>query len=189
MSNKQMKLGVFAMSPGHHVAAWRQKDAQADLGSNFKAFVQIAQQAEAAKFDMVFLDDIVAVKDTSAETGTRVARSAFFEPTTLLSGLAAVTSRIGLTATASTTYNDPYGLARRFASLDLISDGRAGWNLVTSNTEAEAQNFGTRPIPDTTNATSGLKNSSMSCWACGTVMLTPLSFMTRRQAFISTTKN
>lgn len=147
MSSKQMKLGVFAMSPGHHVAAWRQKDAQADLGSNFRAYAQIARQAEAAKFDMVFLDDVTAVKDTSAETGTRVARSAFFEPVTLLSGLAAVTSRIGLTATASTTYNDPYGLARRFASLDLISDGRAGWNLVTSNTEAEAQNFGSDAHP------------------------------------------
>lgn len=144
---RQMKLGLFMMAPGHHVAAWRQKDAQADLGANFRAYAQLARQAEAAKFDMIFLDDVVAVKDISADTGTRVARVAYFEPTTLLSGLAAVTERIGLVATASTTYSEPYALARRFASLDLISEGRAGWNLVTSNTEAEAKNFGSAGHP------------------------------------------
>ncbi|WP_454684181.1 LLM class flavin-dependent oxidoreductase [Ancylobacter moscoviensis] len=144
---RQMKLGLFMMAPGHHVAAWRQKDAQADLGVNFRAYAQLARQAEAAKFDMIFLDDVVAVKDISADTGTRVARVAYFEPTTLLSGLAAVTERIGLVATASTTYSEPYALARRFASLDLISEGRAGWNLVTSNTEAEAKNFGSAGHP------------------------------------------
>ncbi|TSJ60218.1 LLM class flavin-dependent oxidoreductase [Starkeya sp. 3C] len=144
---RQMKLGLFMMAPGHHIAAWRQKDAQADLGANFRAYAQLARQAEAAKFDMIFLDDVVAVKDISADTGTRVARVAYFEPTTLLSGLAAVTERIGLVATASTTYSEPYALARRFASLDLISEGRAGWNLVTSNTEAEAKNFGSAGHP------------------------------------------
>lgn len=146
-TTRQMKLGLFMMAPGHHVAAWRQKDAQADLGANFKAYAQLARQAEAAKFDMIFLDDVVAVKDISAVTGTRVARAAYFEPTTLLSGLAAITERIGLVATASTTYSEPYALARRFASLDLISEGRAGWNLVTSNTEAEAKNFGSAGHP------------------------------------------
>ncbi|MBS7538798.1 LLM class flavin-dependent oxidoreductase [Ancylobacter lacus] len=144
---RQMKLGLFMMAPGHHVAAWRQKDAQADLGANFRAYAQLARQAEAAKFDMIFLDDVVAVKDISADTGTRVARAAYFEPTTLLAGVAAVTERIGLVATASTTYSEPYALARRFASLDLISEGRAGWNLVTSNTEAEAKNFGSAGHP------------------------------------------
>ncbi len=141
MSKKQMKLGVFMMAPGHHVAAWRHDSAQADLGANFRAFAKMAQQAEAAKFDMFFLDDAVGVKDPSRKTGSRVSRAAFFEPLTLLSALAAVTNTIGLAATASTTYNDPYTLARKFASLDLISDGRAAWNLVTSNTEEEARNY------------------------------------------------
>jgi FMN-dependent oxidoreductase (nitrilotriacetate monooxygenase family) len=146
MTNRpQLKLGAFLMSPGHHVAAWRHSSATADLGSNFRAYADIARKAEAAKFDLLFLDDNLAVKDTSPETGSRSARAAFFEPITLLAGLAAVTERIGLTATVSTTFNDPYTLARKFASLDVLSDGRAAWNLVTSNTEVEARNYSTAP--------------------------------------------
>ena len=145
MPSRQLKLGAFLMAPGHHVAAWRHPDAQADLGADFEAYARIAQAAEAAKFDLVFLDDTLAVKDTSPETGRFSARSAFFEPITLLSGLAAVTERIGLTGTVSTTFNEPFTLARKFASLDLISRGRAAWNLVTSNTETEARNYGDDP--------------------------------------------
>lgn len=141
MANKQMKLGAFLMAPGHHPASWRHPSARADLGANFQAYVKLAQAAEAAKFDLLFLDDTVAVKDTSADVGARLSRSAFFEPFTLLSGLAAVTDRIGLVGTVSTTFNEPYNLARKFASLDLISQGRAGWNVVTSNNEEEAANF------------------------------------------------
>lgn len=141
----QLKLGAFLMSPGHHVAAWRHKGATADLGSNFRAYADIARKAEAAKFDLLFLDDNLAVKDLDPETGARSARSAFFEPITLLAGLAALTERIGLTATVSTTFNEPYTLARKFASLDVLSEGRAAWNLVTSNLEAEARNYGTQP--------------------------------------------
>lgn len=147
MSDRKLKLGAFLMSPGHHVAGWRHPSAQADLGQNFKAYVAIAQEAEAAKFDMLFLDDTVAVKNTSRDVGPRLSRAAFFEPTTLLSGLAAVTERIGLVGTASTTYNDPYTLARKFASLDLISAGRGAWNLVTSNTEEEAANYSAAAHP------------------------------------------
>jgi N-acetyl-S-(2-succino)cysteine monooxygenase len=142
---RQLKLGAFLMSPGHHVAAWRHPSAQADLGADFRAYARIAQEAEAAKFDLVFLDDTLAVKDTNPETGKQSARSAFFEPITLLAGLAAVTERIGLAGTVSTTFNEPYTLARKFASLDLISRGRAAWNLVTSNTETEARNFSDVP--------------------------------------------
>ncbi len=142
---RQLKLGAFLMAPGHHVAAWRHPTAHATLGADFRAYARIAQQAEAAKFDLLFLDDTLAVKDTNPATGKRSARSAFFEPITLLSGLAAVTERIGLTGTVSTTFNEPYTLARKFASLDLISEGRAAWNLVTSNTEAEARNFSDVP--------------------------------------------
>src|SRR5690606_8876768 len=105
----------------------------------------LARIAEAARFDLIFLDDTVAVKDTSQKTGTKISRSAFFEPITLLAGMAAVTERIGLVGTVSSTFNEPYNLARKFASLDLISHGRAGWNVVTSNNEEEAANFTAEP--------------------------------------------
>lgn len=141
MVTKQMKLGAFLMAPGHHPASWRHPSARADLGANFPEYVKLAKAAESAKFDLLFLDDTVAVKDTSEDVGVRLSRSAFFEPFTLLSGLAAVTERIGLVGTVSTTFNEPYNLARKFASLDLISQGRAGWNVVTSNNEEEAANF------------------------------------------------
>ena len=144
MPARQMKLGAFLMSPGHHAAAWRHPSAQADLGASFAGYVELAKAAEAAKFDLIFLDDTVAVKDTSVDVGARIARSAFFEPLTLLSGMAAVTRRIGLVGTVSTTFNEPYNLARKFASLDLMSLGRAGWNVVTANNEEEAANFGSQ---------------------------------------------
>jgi FMN-dependent oxidoreductase (nitrilotriacetate monooxygenase family) len=97
--------------------------------------------AQAAKFDAVFLADSVGVRNTNPDALAGTARAEHFEPLTLLSALAAVTENIGLIATASTTYNEPYHVARKFASLDLISGGRAGWNLVTSAAEIEARNF------------------------------------------------
>jgi len=138
---KQFKLGAFLMQTGHHIAGWRHPQAQADAGVNFRHYAQIAQRAEAAKFDAVFLADGVAVRNGNLEALARTARSDQFEPLTLLSALAAVTDRIGLIATVSTSYHEPFNVARKFASLDQISGGRAGWNLVTSATTAEAQNF------------------------------------------------
>ncbi|MFC3057971.1 LLM class flavin-dependent oxidoreductase [Paenirhodobacter populi] len=143
--SRKLRLGAFLMAPGHHVAAWRHPSSAADLGSNFRAYADIARKAEAAKFDLLFLDDTLGVRDLAPVTGERSSRSAFFEPLTLLSALAAVTDTIGLVGTVSTTFNEPYNLARKFASLDAISAGRAGWNLVTSNTEAEARNFSDAP--------------------------------------------
>src|SRR5690606_25726758 len=103
---------------------------------------EIAQTAERGKFDMVFLADANCVRDARMEALSRSAQYiANFEPITLISALAAVTSRIGLTCTASTSYNEPYHIARKFASLDHISNGRAGWNLVTSGSPGEAYNF------------------------------------------------
>ncbi len=186
MTQKQIKLGAFLMAPGHHVAAWRHGSAQPDLGANFKAYAKIAQEAEAAKFDLLFLDDIVAVKDTSRDVGPRLSRAAFFEPISLLSGLAAVTERIGLVGTVSTTYNDPYTLARKFASLDLISEGRGGWNLVTSNTDEEAANYGPNAICRITSAMSVPRNLPMSCWASGAAMRMTPSAAIRKTAFITT---
>jgi alkanesulfonate monooxygenase SsuD/methylene tetrahydromethanopterin reductase-like flavin-dependent oxidoreductase (luciferase family) len=116
--------------------------AQADAGINFKHYVEIAQTAERGKFDMVFLADNVCVREAKMEALSRSAQYiANFEPITLISALAGVTSRIGLTCTASTSYNEPFHVARKFASLDHISGGRAGWNLVTSGMAAEAMNF------------------------------------------------
>ncbi|NIF83256.1 LLM class flavin-dependent oxidoreductase [Comamonas sp. Tr-654] len=138
---KQIRLGAFLMQTGHHIAGWRHPGAQADAGVNFGHYAALAQKAEAAKFDAVFLADGVAVRSDNDQALARIARSDQFEPLTLLSALAAVTQRIGLIATASTSYHEPYNLARKFASLDQISGGRAGWNLVTSATTAEALNF------------------------------------------------
>lgn len=140
-TKRQIRLGAFLMQTGHHIAAWRHPDAQADAGISFKHYVQLAQKAEAAKFDTIFFADNVAVRSDNLPALSRTARSDQFEPLTLLSALAAVTDRIGLIATASTSYHEPYNLARKFASLDQISGGRAGWNLVTSATTAEARNF------------------------------------------------
>lgn len=146
--SRQMRLGAFLMQTGHHVAAWRHPDAQADAGSNFCHYVEIARLAEAAKFDAIFLADSSGIRSIDQGSLARSARSAFFEPLTLLSALAAVTERIGLIATVSTSFHEPYNVARKFASLDQISGGRAGWNLVTSSSTAEAHNFNYDDLPE-----------------------------------------
>lgn len=144
---RQLSLGAFLMQTGHHIAGWRHPQAQADASSNFRHYVQLAQQAEAAKFDAIFLSDALASRSASPAAQERTARNDFFEPITLLSALAAVTERIGLIGTVSTSFHEPYNVARKFASLDLISEGRAGWNLVTSAGKAEAQNFNLDDLP------------------------------------------
>src|SRR4029078_9160870 len=139
----ELRLGAFFNPTGHHVASWRHERSQADAGINFKHYVEIAQTAERGKFDMIFLADNVCVREAKMEALSRSAQYiANFEPITLISALAAVTNRIGLTCTASTSYNEPFHVARKFASLDHISGGRAGWNLVTSGQAVEARNFG-----------------------------------------------
>ncbi|QND52581.1 LLM class flavin-dependent oxidoreductase [Phyllobacterium sp. 628] len=148
MSSQQMKLGAFLMAGGHHIAAWRHPDAHANAGGDIRHFIALAQMAEAAKFDMVFIEDAAAIRERNPDIASQAARSTSFEPLSLLAALAVNTTHIGLVATASTTYNEPYGLARTFASLDQLSGGRAGWNLVTSASELEAENFvssGLRP--------------------------------------------
>ena len=140
---KKMRLAAYFNPTGHHVASWRHPRAQADASTNIEHYVEIAQTAERAKFDMIFLADGNATRAAHMDALSRsVQFVAHFEPLTLLSALAMKTSRIGLVATASTTYNEPYHVARKFASLDHISHGRAGWTLVTSGQDAEAFNFG-----------------------------------------------
>uniref|UniRef100_E1T5K6 Nitrilotriacetate monooxygenase component A/pristinamycin IIA synthase subunit A n=1 Tax=Burkholderia sp. (strain CCGE1003) TaxID=640512 RepID=E1T5K6_BURSG len=141
MSQRQIKLGAFLMETGHHIAAWRHPQAHAAAGLDFAHYAELAQIAERAKFDTIFFADSVGVRDTDLASLSRTARADHFEPITLLSALAAVTKHIGLTATVSTSFNEPYNVARKFASLDHLSAGRAGWNLVTSSSEAEAHNF------------------------------------------------
>lgn len=147
-SSRQFRLGAFLMQTGHHIAAWRHPDAQADAGRNFRHYVALARLAEAAKFDAIFLADSSGVRSTHLDSLARTARSDFFEPLTLLSALAAVTERIGLIATVSTSFHEPFNVARKFASLDQISEGRAGWNLVTSSGSSEARNFNRDDLPD-----------------------------------------
>jgi FMN-dependent oxidoreductase (nitrilotriacetate monooxygenase family) len=139
----QLKLGVFLHPTGHHIASWRYPDAYAGASVDFRHYVELARTAERGKFDMLFLADSPAMRAWPLERASRVATYvASFEPVTLLSALSSLTGHIGLVATATTTYNEPYHVARKFASLDHISGGRAGWNLVTSVNIAEAGNFG-----------------------------------------------
>jgi N-acetyl-S-(2-succino)cysteine monooxygenase len=141
-SGDKLRLGAFFNPTGHHVASWRHPQSQADAGVNFDHYVEIARTAERAKMDMVFLADNISVREAHPDALARSAQYiANMEPITLLAALAAMTSRIGLVATASTSYNEPYHVARKFASIDHISKGRAGWNLVTSGQAAEAYNF------------------------------------------------
>lgn len=136
-----MKLGASIYPVGYHVAGWRYPGAEVDGGINLQHHVALAQAAERGRFDFVFLADAAVIWDQDIAAVSRTAWSTRFEPITLLSALAMVTERVGLVATVSTTYNQPYTLARKLSSLDHISRGRAGWNLVTSAAEAESRNF------------------------------------------------
>jgi FMN-dependent oxidoreductase (nitrilotriacetate monooxygenase family) len=137
-----MKLGLFLAGPGQHIAAWRHPATAPDAGQSLRHFATLAQRAEAAKFDFVFNADTQATfGPDDVEAWKRNTVGHRIEPITLLGALAAVTERIGLVATATTTYLDPFHVARLFASLDQLSEGRSGWNLVTSSAASEALNF------------------------------------------------
>ena len=142
-TRKPISLGLSMRYLGYHAAAWRHPAADPGAASDFSHFLHVARTAEAAKFDMVFLADGIGIRAKDDPPGSlcRSAQTAELEPLTLLSALAATTTHIGLVATASTTYNEPFHIAREYASLDRISGGRAGWNVVTSWSDAEAQNF------------------------------------------------
>jgi FMN-dependent oxidoreductase (nitrilotriacetate monooxygenase family) len=140
--SKHMKLGLFMRPVGHHIAAWRHPDSDIDANVNFQRFVTMAQTAERGRFDMLFSADN-ATAWTAKEEGLQYTHYvAWIEPFTMLSALAPLTRNIGLVCTATTSYDEPYSLARRFGSLDLVSGGRAGWNLITSDNTTEADNFG-----------------------------------------------
>ncbi len=142
---RQMKLGLFIRPCGHHIASWRHPRAQADAGVNFQHFVDMAQLAERGCFDMLFSADSLTAWMGGESGIDRMHYVAWMEPWTLLSTLAAHTKRIGLVCTASTSFEQPFSVARKFASLDIISNGRVGWNVVTSGNETEALNFSATP--------------------------------------------
>jgi FMN-dependent oxidoreductase (nitrilotriacetate monooxygenase family) len=135
---RRMHLNLFIQGIGHHEAAWRSPQTDPNDMLDIGYYQRLAQAAEAAKFDAIFIADALAI-NPNIEFGPF---NNFFEPLTLLASIAAVTQRIGVIGTASTTYGEPYDIARRFASLDRVSRGRAGWNIVTSGNEAAAMNFG-----------------------------------------------
>ncbi|MFT4199089.1 MAG: LLM class flavin-dependent oxidoreductase [Pseudoxanthomonas sp.] len=139
---RPLYLNAFLMATGHHVAGWRHPQAQADGGLDLAHYQRLARLAERGGFDAIFLSDTLAMLPGGLDALSRMARTEHFEPLTLLAALAATTERIGLIATATTSYNDPQALAAAFATLERISGGRAGWNLVTSSNAQEAWNFG-----------------------------------------------
>src|SRR4051812_4009329 len=143
METRTMHLNAFLMGVGHHEAAWRLPESNPRDAAEVAHYQQLARIAERGLMDSVFFADSPSIMSNPAR---RPAES--IEPTLLLAAMAVATERIGLIATGSTTYDEPYNVARRFASLDAISHGRAGWNVVTSAAEDAGANFGFEQIPD-----------------------------------------
>ncbi|HWI22203.1 MAG TPA: LLM class flavin-dependent oxidoreductase [Baekduia sp.] len=142
-AQRQLHLNAFLMSSGHHEAAWRLPESNPHADFDVAHWTRLAQLAERGKLDSLFLADGPALWHSG-----EFRPAGALDPLILLTILAAATERIGLIATASTTYNSPYNLARRFSSLDHVSGGRAGWNIVTTASRGAAQNFGLEVHPD-----------------------------------------
>jgi FMN-dependent oxidoreductase (nitrilotriacetate monooxygenase family) len=134
---RQLHINLFVQSRGHHEGSWRHPKATPKALTDISYLQEMAQLAERGKLDSVFLADQLNV----TQDATRAPRN-WLEPITVLPAIAAVTERVGLIATASSTYSEPFNLARQFASIDHISGGRAAWNIVTSWSAAAASNFG-----------------------------------------------
>src|SRR5213076_841298 len=133
----QLHLNLFIQSRGHHEASWRHPAASPLALTDIRYYQDMARRAEAGLFDSIFLADQLALDGDVGRAGR-----SWLEPITVLAALATSTSRVGLIATASTTYTEPFNLARQFASIDHISHGRAAWNIVTSWLATAARNFG-----------------------------------------------
>src|SRR5436190_1177338 len=141
-ARRQLHLGAFMRPASIHTGAWRYPGAWPDMNFNFAHLKECIQKLERAKFDAFFMADHMAVLNMPIDALKRSHTATSFEPFTLLSALSQVTERIGLVATGSTTFDAPYHIARRFASLDHLSNGRAGWNIVTTSNPDAALNFG-----------------------------------------------
>jgi FMN-dependent oxidoreductase (nitrilotriacetate monooxygenase family) len=140
--SRSLNLNAFLHDTGHHEASWRHPDSSVERAVDIEFYIELAQKAEAAKLDGVFFADVPGLWSATAYRP-----AAHLEPITRLAAIAARTERIGLIATASTTFYEPYNLARLFSSLDLISGGRAGWNIVTTQSSAVARNFNLTELP------------------------------------------
>ncbi|AGT11155.1 LLM class flavin-dependent oxidoreductase [Paracoccus aminophilus] len=138
--SRKIRLGAFLPGGGQHVAAWRHPGSPSDGATNLAFHIELAKTAEKGLFDAYFLADGLSAGFAGGREGGS-AKAAGFEPVTLFAALSAHTKRLGFIATASTTYEEPYQLARKFASLDLVTGGRAGWNVVTSTGDETARNF------------------------------------------------
>jgi FMN-dependent oxidoreductase (nitrilotriacetate monooxygenase family) len=143
MTTRRMGLNAVIFGMGSHEAGWRMPESDPLSSTDLDYWIDIARRAEAGGFDALFLGDVLALQQRADRH-----LSDAMDPIVILSALAAVTKRIGLIGTASTSFDHPYHLARRFASLDHISRGRAGWNIVTSSNALEAQNFGLDDMPE-----------------------------------------
>ena len=188
MNQRKMRIGMSIRGHGYHPAAWRHLDVPADGTLQVEHYVRSAQTAERGKLDMIFFADGAGIRQGDNPPGSlaRTGRDMIeLEPTMLLPALAMVTTSIGLVTTASTTYNEPYNIARRFATLDLISKGRAGWNVVASWSEHEAQNFGLETTLDYDTRYARWPSSSTWSRVCGTVGRTARCCSTRRAGVIS----
>lgn len=141
-THRQLKLGAFMRPVSIHTGAWRYPGAWADANFNFQRLKQLAQTLERGKFDAFFMADHLALLNMPIDALKRSHTSTSFEPFTLLSALSQCTEHLGLVATASTSFDEPFHVARRFASLDHLSNGRAGWNIVTTANPDAALNFG-----------------------------------------------
>jgi len=137
MAKKQLKLGAFFNLPGHHMASWRFPETGSNRIFELEYLKELAQTAERGKFDLIFYADFFG-----NDPSPHLANGLKLDPFVILSSLAAVTKHIGLTITDTTTYNEPFQLARKFASLDHLSKGRAAWNVVTSGSDKAAYVFG-----------------------------------------------
>src|SRR5215510_11448702 len=142
MPSRQLRLGAFMRPASIHTGAWRYPGAYPDANFNFAHLKRFTQKLEHGKFDAFFMADHMAVLNMPIDALKRSHTATSFEPFTLLSALSQATERLGLVATGSTTFDAPYHIARRFASLDHISNGRAGWNIVTTSNPDAALNFG-----------------------------------------------
>lgn len=140
---KKIQFGIMIQGPGNHMHAWKDSRIPVDASVNISYYKSVVKQAEAAGFTFAFIADGLSISNQSIPHFLNR-----FEPLTLLSALASVTSHIGLVGTLSTTYSEPFTVARQFASLDMLSGGRAGWNLVTSPNKGAAANYNKGQHPD-----------------------------------------
>jgi alkanesulfonate monooxygenase len=178
--SRQLRLGAFMRPATIHTGAWRYPGAFPDANFNFAHIKRFAQTLERGKFDAFFMADHLAVLNMPLDALKRSHTATSFEPFTLLSALAGATEHIGLVATGSTTFDAPYHVARRFASLDHISGGRAGWNIVTTSNPDAALNFGLDEHVEHGERYHRAREFYDVSPACGTVLpATPSSAMPR----------